>query len=240
MERLLRGRSIVRMSVEVETPTLKPQQVLINPLSIEDIILKFKLQIVCNHVLVEENGDTLLVRQHESRKLPFVDHQLPVQNFDHSDDGALQDFLSLKFTTYGTNRVFDVKTITDEIINKWTMIKDEVANSSRFGKVFPLMVTLKLWNVVTRRERPSFMNVSEYRMVPTCDHAIEMLTRAKIEEVESDQRCVICLEDIEKEGECALLLLKMPCLHVFHEECIIRWLKTSHSCPICRFNMPTE
>ncbi|GFP94487.1 E3 ubiquitin-protein ligase ring1-like [Phtheirospermum japonicum] len=46
--------------------------------------------------------------------------------------------------------------------------------------------------------------------------------------------CSICLEEIVRGGEG----LFMPCCHVFHEDCIKKWLRTSHYCPVCRFEMP--
>ncbi|KAL3736708.1 hypothetical protein ACJRO7_025621 [Eucalyptus globulus] len=32
----------------------------------------------------------------------------------------------------------------------------------------------------------------------------------------------------------------MPCKHMFHHECVVRWLNESNLCPLCRFQMPTR
>ncbi|PKI75121.1 hypothetical protein CRG98_004456 [Punica granatum] len=45
------------------------------------------------------------------------------------------------------------------------------------------------------------------------------------------ESCPICLDDM---AGCNLELLKMPCQHVFHSLCIVRWLETTNSCPLCR------
>ena len=50
------------------------------------------------------------------------------------------------------------------------------------------------------------------------------------------RNCVICLEDF-KSGEKATLL---PCVHLFHKNCIKNWLKSKNSCPICKFELTRE
>ncbi|KDP32866.1 hypothetical protein JCGZ_12158 [Jatropha curcas] len=51
---------------------------------------------------------------------------------------------------------------------------------------------------------------------------------------EKDFMCAICLKEFEGGEE----IRRMPCLHVYHGDCIVRWLKNSHLCPSCRFPMP--
>ncbi|KAF9661655.1 hypothetical protein SADUNF_Sadunf19G0091300 [Salix dunnii] len=43
--------------------------------------------------------------------------------------------------------------------------------------------------------------------------------------------CVVCLEKFSARVE----LTRLPCKHRFHEQCIFEWLKTSTSCPLCRY-----
>ncbi|KAK8354912.1 hypothetical protein V6Z11_A05G250800 [Gossypium hirsutum] len=51
----------------------------------------------------------------------------------------------------------------------------------------------------------------------------------------TNKECAICLDEFS-EGE---KVVSMPCTHVFHDGCIIKWLKTSHLCPLRQFQMPT-
>ena len=46
----------------------------------------------------------------------------------------------------------------------------------------------------------------------------------------SSETCSICQEKFMKDDNCA----KIDCEHLFHYDCLIKWLKTDNSCPICR------
>ena len=50
------------------------------------------------------------------------------------------------------------------------------------------------------------------------------------------KNCIICLEDF-KNGDKAIIL---PCIHLFHNECIKNWLKTQNTCPICKYKLTGE
>ncbi|MBA0762273.1 hypothetical protein Gotri_011912 [Gossypium trilobum] len=63
----------------------------------------------------------------------------------------------------------------------------------------------------------------------------EMIEKVKVE-AGDEEKCMICLEEVEVGFEAS----QMPCSHVFHDDCIKKWLKQSHYCPICRFEMPID
>ncbi|XP_042064310.1 RING finger protein 11-like [Salvia splendens] len=45
------------------------------------------------------------------------------------------------------------------------------------------------------------------------------------------KRCAVCLDDFETKQFVTIT----PCNHMFHEECIVPWVKTQGKCPVCRF-----
>lgn len=45
--------------------------------------------------------------------------------------------------------------------------------------------------------------------------------------------CVVCLERFSAR----VGLTRLPCKHIFHEQCIFDWLKKSTSCPLCRYEV---
>jgi len=48
--------------------------------------------------------------------------------------------------------------------------------------------------------------------------------------------CSICLDELVA-GQPAL---RIPCGHLYHEDCVKDWLKKSNECPVCRFELPTD
>ncbi|RLN40530.1 hypothetical protein C2845_PM01G22310 [Panicum miliaceum] len=68
---------------------------------------------------------------------------------------------------------------------------------------------------------------------PAKKEAVAALPTVNIKEVLG---CSVCLEDFEMGAEAK----QMPCQHKFHSQCILPWLELHSSCPICRFQLPTE
>ncbi|ONI06820.1 hypothetical protein PRUPE_5G083200 [Prunus persica] len=48
--------------------------------------------------------------------------------------------------------------------------------------------------------------------------------------------CVFCLEKMVSGDQ----VTRLPCSHVFHGDCVVEWLKLGHTCPVCRFKLPTD
>jgi len=74
-------------------------------------------------------------------------------------------------------------------------------------------------------------------LVPTSASAIASLEMVKVEALDAvtkKENCSVCLEGMNTKK----LAMKLPCQHVFHEPCIVKWLQCSHFCPLCRFEMP--
>ncbi|XP_058056963.1 E3 ubiquitin-protein ligase Iruka isoform X1 [Anopheles bellator] len=56
------------------------------------------------------------------------------------------------------------------------------------------------------------------------------------EQVDRKLQCSVCFEDFQS-GE---TVRKLPCLHVYHEPCIIPWLELHGTCPICRKSLTPD
>ncbi|KAK4371038.1 hypothetical protein RND71_010513 [Anisodus tanguticus] len=73
-------------------------------------------------------------------------------------------------------------------------------------------------------------------MVPASKSSIGLLEPREVDENNTKDECVVCLDEMGNERQ----VLCMPCSHIFHGECITKWLEKSHYCPLCRFELPTD
>ncbi|KAG9443333.1 hypothetical protein H6P81_014673 [Aristolochia fimbriata] len=48
--------------------------------------------------------------------------------------------------------------------------------------------------------------------------------------------CAVCKDSLTLNSEASLL----PCSHLYHPSCILPWLSTRNSCPVCRYELPTD
>lgn len=63
-------------------------------------------------------------------------------------------------------------------------------------------------------------------------------TEKEVEEDDDDddKKCVVCLENFEPKT----MVMVTPCNHMFHEDCIVPWVKSHGRCPVCRFSFCEE
>ena len=69
---------------------------------------------------------------------------------------------------------------------------------------------------------------------PTIEEPIMEESTVTIKEHLDD--CSICLEKIVNEEHKKIT----TCNHIFHEECMARWMSLNHSCPLCRKHFDYE
>ncbi|TDH64853.1 uncharacterized protein CCR75_000452 [Bremia lactucae] len=73
---------------------------------------------------------------------------------------------------------------------------------------------------------------------PTSKETIDKLPKVKITqiEVENCAECPVCKDSFAVGDD----VHRLPCEHLFHPDCILPWLKQHNSCPLCRFELPTD
>nr|ACT21194.1 zinc finger protein [Carica papaya] len=74
---------------------------------------------------------------------------------------------------------------------------------------------------------------------PASKSAIEALPTIKIfqEMPDSDSsQCAVCKDSFALAEEAK----QMPCKHIYHSQCILPWLELHNSCPVCRYELPTD
>ncbi|KAK8474334.1 hypothetical protein V6N13_068449 [Hibiscus sabdariffa] len=145
------------------------------------------------------------------------------------------------FTTLGINSSY-YDTMVDTIIRRGLEIAEWMFELGLNFKVLYLASVIhatvevsaaRLEFIMSRVLAGSEMESSDYGMVPAQESSVrEMVATVWVEE--GDEDCTICLEGFEAGSYAA----RMPCSHIFHAECIQEWLKHSHYCPLCRFEMP--
>ncbi|XP_075911015.1 E3 ubiquitin-protein ligase RNF181 isoform X2 [Petromyzon marinus] len=65
--------------------------------------------------------------------------------------------------------------------------------------------------------------------------AVEALARTPVAETGASPPCPVCLASL-----CGELGTSLPCSHLFHDSCIRPWLQQTNSCPVCRYELPTD
>lgn len=85
---------------------------------------------------------------------------------------------------------------------------------------------------------------NRYGNPPASKSALDNLDKVKVSAeylqslymTKNENSCSVCKEEFEIDQD----LIGLPCKHVFHDQCILPWLKERNSCPTCRFELPTD
>jgi len=49
-------------------------------------------------------------------------------------------------------------------------------------------------------------------------------------------KCAICLQKFKGTD----IIKEFPCKHIFHKSCILKWIKNSDMCPLCKYDITEE
>ncbi|KAF8326397.1 uncharacterized protein EI90DRAFT_1950293 [Cantharellus anzutake] len=71
--------------------------------------------------------------------------------------------------------------------------------------------------------------------VPASDEMIAQLPRGRVTPGSNllENECAICKDSFEVQQE----TISLPCKHIFHDECILPWIRQSGTCPVCRYEL---
>lgn len=79
------------------------------------------------------------------------------------------------------------------------------------------------------------MSSTHAKVMPFTQGMKDMLKNVKVsaEMVCEQPSCPICSEDYVEHED----VMKLPCTHYFHKDCVMPWLENKRTCPICRFEI---
>jgi hypothetical protein len=74
--------------------------------------------------------------------------------------------------------------------------------------------------------------------IPASQAFINSLQQTPItpEAIAKQSQCTVCMEEFHVDDTAT----QLPCQHYFHQDCIKPWLRTQHTCPMCRYELPTD
>ncbi|KAE8717794.1 putative RING/U-box superfamily protein [Hibiscus syriacus] len=187
----------------------------------------FEIELRTTFIIVERNGGVNgEVPMEVGRIISHVIHDFPLEDLINDGNGAVLDmFNSMRIPVQPSK------------VEKIAASAVRLAVAARDGGCKVLRMRVQVEAVVD--EVPDFGNDDETDDENEEEEA-EATTKAAVAEnlvkvmVEgSGKDCPICLEELEvgSEGVC------MPCLHVFHDHCIVAWLHKKKHCPCCRFKL---
>ncbi|XP_004502144.1 uncharacterized protein [Cicer arietinum] len=160
---------------------------------------------------------------------PFL--KMP-DNFEIEIAYKLQEFYNL---SYGFDTEEDDDFDRDE---------EEVEVNLR-RRVFPLILELEIHEdeIDDDDDDDDDEFEEDLKMVPASKKFIENMKTCDFNVAKEREilRCVICMNEFDNVNiNNEVTLCTLPCNHVFHQNCAVQWLQTSHTCPLCRYPMPTR
>mmetsp|Transcript_64379 Transcript_64379/g.73908 ORF Transcript_64379/g.73908 Transcript_64379/m.73908 type:complete len:233 (+) Transcript_64379:124-822(+) len=169
----------------------------------------------CGSEFIEEKETVQSIPTNTSSSTPNVHHQRQARN------QSQQPFGRISFTIFSEPRF---------VVNN--------SPFSSFGFGMPFMGATPDRSQFGGR---SFDDILDYLMrndpntygaAPAKEQDINSLQQIRVtdEMLADKESCAVCQDEYEKDTT----ILKLPCNHTFHQDCVKPWLKMHNSCPTCR------
>ncbi|KAK8447157.1 hypothetical protein SEVIR_8G010400v4 [Setaria viridis] len=74
---------------------------------------------------------------------------------------------------------------------------------------------------------------------PAATSSVENLASVVIStsnEINGDLMCPVCKDEMPIKT----VAKQLPCMHLYHSSCILPWLSSRNTCPVCRYELPTD
>ncbi|TYI38956.1 hypothetical protein ES332_A02G065800v1 [Gossypium tomentosum] len=210
----LNSFSQMYLDMNMEVPQLKPFS---SSSSSSSSSAVFEIEVKATFIIVDE------LFEEAGRILSQVIHEFPFDDLINDGNGAVLDMLN-------SMRVPVQQSMVEEIAT--TAVRLAAAARDTDGKVLRMEVEIE----AVVNEVPDFgsdaMDIEDDddNEGVAMEVVAESVRKTVVETAEKD--CTICLEELAVGGEAA----RIPCSHVFHEACIVTWLKKKKCCPCCRFD----
>ncbi|KAG9450726.1 hypothetical protein H6P81_010691 [Aristolochia fimbriata] len=109
-------------------------------------------------------------------------------------------------------------------------------------------IDVRMWVSVVRRRRRLLVPAAFHPSVPPSareesdqetrrvqlEGSKMMMKMKELGEIESGETCPFCFEEF---GESKKVVAETPCAHLFHSDCLLPWLLSATTCPLCRSNI---
>ncbi|XP_022766339.1 E3 ubiquitin ligase BIG BROTHER-related-like [Durio zibethinus] len=176
------------------------------------LILEVVVKVTDNEVGQEVTGSEI---DQEVITDDEIDQELTDDEVDHelTDDEVDQQLIDDEFDQMVTDDEVDQELIDDEV----DQAIDESLSTLNFKPA----------------SNSSIQGLKKFKLGD--EGRLPFKKRRLLDGLSSKNECMICFDEFSDDDKVA----SMPCGHVYHDDCIVKWLETSHLCPLCRYQMPS-
>lgn len=171
---------------------------------------------------VEESGFDEIVNTMTQHQQQSHDIQLSGLSEDESEDGVWNWSVSVRQRANVTNLLDDME--EPEMRTTFVGNPDDYVDARQFEMLL---------------EQFAEDNDSRRGAPPAATSFIENLPSVIISashQTNGDVICPVCKDPIPTRARAK----QLPCMHLYHSSCILPWLSSRNTCPVCRYELPTD